>query len=74
MVRIRLQCRRLKRQVQSLGGEDLLQEEMAAHSVTLAREIPRTEDADGLQSMGLQIVRLSKRQEGRPAEASPHNH
>ena len=61
-------------QVQSLGREDLLKEEMATHSVTLAWEIPRTEDAGGLQSMGLRKVRLSKRQESIPAEAAPHNH
>ena len=39
-------------QVQSLGGEDLLEKEMAAHSSILAWEIPWTEEPDGLQSMG----------------------
>ena len=38
-------------QVQSLSQEDPLEEEMAAHSSILAREIPQTEE---LQSMGSQ--------------------
>ena len=41
-------------QVQSLGGEDLLEEETATHSSILAWEIPWTEEPGGLQSMGLQ--------------------
>ena len=40
--------------VQSLGGEDPLEEEMATHSSILAWEIPWTEEPDGLQSMRLQ--------------------
>ena len=36
--------------VQSLGGEDLLEEEMATHSRILAWEIPWTEEPGGLQS------------------------
>ena len=44
-------------QVQSLGGEDLLDEEMATHSSILAWGIPWTEEPGGLQSMGLQRVR-----------------
>ena len=40
--------------VQSLGQEDLLEEEMATHSSILAWEIPWTEEPGGLQSMGLQ--------------------
>ena len=40
--------------VPSLGGEDGLQEDMAAHSSILAWRIPRTEEPDGLQSMGPQ--------------------
>ena len=43
-------------QVQSLGWEDL-EEEMAAHSGTLAWEIPWTEEPDGLHSTGLQRVK-----------------
>ena len=41
-------------QVQSLGREDPLEEEMATHSSILAREIPWPEEAGGLRSMGLQ--------------------
>ena len=41
-------------QVQSLGQEDPLEEERATHSSILAREIPWTEEPDGLQSMGVQ--------------------
>ena len=40
--------------VQFLGGEDPLEEAMAAHSGILIWEIPRTEEPGGLQSMGLQ--------------------
>ena len=39
-------------QVQSLGWEDLLEEEMATHSSVLAWEIPWTEEPGGLQSTG----------------------
>ena len=41
-------------QVQSLGQEDPLQKEMAAHSSILVWEIPWTEEPGRLQSMGLQ--------------------
>ena len=41
-------------QVQSLGGEDPLEEEMATHSSILAWRIPGTEEPGGLQSTGLQ--------------------
>ena len=40
--------------VQSLGWKDLLEKEIATHPSILAWEIPRTEEAGGLQSMGLQ--------------------
>ena len=43
--------------VQSLGGEDLLEEGMAIRSSILAWEIPWTEDSGGLQPMGPQSVR-----------------
>ena len=43
-------------QVQSLGQEDALEEDMAAHSNILAWRIPWTEEPGGLQSMGLQKV------------------
>ena len=42
--------------VQSLGGEDLLEKEMATHSSILAWKIPWTEEPGRLQSMGLQRV------------------
>ena len=45
-----------KIQVQSLGREDPLEEEMATHSSILAWEIPWTEEPGGLQSMGSQTV------------------
>ena len=38
--------------VRSLGQEDLLEEEMATHSSTLAWQIPWTEEPGWLQSMG----------------------
>ena len=40
--------------VQSLGGEDPLEEGMATHSSILAWRIPCTEEPGGLLSMGLQ--------------------
>ena len=39
-------------QVQSLGGEDLLEKEMATHSGILAWKIPWMEEPGRLQSMG----------------------
>ena len=44
-------------QVRSLGQEDPLEKEMAAHSSTLAWKIPWTVEPSGLQSMGSQRVR-----------------
>ena len=38
-------------QVQSLGREDPLEEEMATHSSILAWEVPWTEEPEGLQSV-----------------------
>ena len=43
--------------VQSLGGEDPLEEEMATLSSTLAWRIPWMEEPGRLQSMGSQRVR-----------------
>ena len=43
-------------QVQSLGQEDPLEEDMAAHSGILAWRIPWTEEPGGLQSMGSQSI------------------
>ena len=42
--------------VLSLGQEDPLEKEMAAHSSTLAWKIPLMEEAGRLQSMGSQRV------------------
>ena len=39
-------------QVQSLGGEDPLEKEIATHSSILAWRIPGTEEAGGLPFMG----------------------
>ena len=50
--RIFLECRR--QQGCSLGQEDALEEETATHSSILAWEIPWTEEAGGLQSIGSQ--------------------
>ena len=41
-------------QIQSLGWEDPLEEEMATHSSAFAWEISQTEEPGGLQCMGLQ--------------------
>ena len=46
-------------QVQSQGQEDPLEKETATHFSILAWEIPWTEEADGLQSMGSQRVRYN---------------
>ena len=43
-------------QVQSLGGEDPLEKEMATHSSILAWDIPWTGESGGLPSMGSQRV------------------
>ena len=43
-------------QVQSLGREDPLEEEMATHSSIFAWRIPWTEEPGGLQSIGSQRV------------------
>ena len=48
-------------QVQSLGQEDPLEKEMAAHSSILAWRIPWAEEPGGLQSTGSQSwTRLSQ--------------
>ena len=46
-----------KMQVQSLGQEDPLEEEMATHSSILAWKLLWTEEPGGLQFMGLQRIR-----------------
>ena len=48
-------------QVQSLGREDPLENEMATHASILAWKIPRMEEPGGLQSMGSQRVGHDKR-------------
>ena len=44
-------------QVQSLGGEDPLEKEMAIHSSILASKIPWTEEPGRIQAMGLQKIK-----------------
>ena len=46
----------MRNQVQSLGQDDPLEEEMAHHSSILAWKIPWTEESGGLQFMGPQRV------------------
>ena len=43
-------------QIQFLGGEDPLEEEMATHSSTLAWKTPWTEEPGRLQSLGSRRV------------------
>ena len=43
--------------VRSLGQKDSLEKEMATHSSILAWKISRTEEPDGLQSVGSQRFR-----------------
>ena len=45
--------------VRSLGWEDPLEEEMAAHSSILAGKIPQTEEPGQLQSMGSQELDMT---------------
>ena len=52
------QCRRQETQVQSLGWEDPLEEEMKTCSSILSWKIPRTEEPCGLQSMESQSQTL----------------
>ena len=47
-------CAMQETRVQSLGWEDLLEKEMAAHSSVLAWKIPWTAEPGRLWSMGLQ--------------------
>jgi len=51
------QYKRPKRWVQSLGQEDLLEEDMATHSSILAWKNPWREEPGRLQSIGLHRVR-----------------
>ena len=54
-------------QVQSLGWENPLEEEMATHSSILAWKIPWTKEPGGLQSTGSQRV-------GYDLATKPHDH
>ena len=45
--------------VRSLGGEDLLEKEMATHSSIPAWRIPWTEESGALQAMGSQELGMS---------------
>ena len=51
-----VQCFSVFSKIQSMGQEDLLEEEMATHSSILAWRIPWTEEPGGLWSIGLQRV------------------
>ena len=46
--------------VWSLGQEDHLEKEMAAHSSILTWRIPWTEESGGLQSMGMQESNMTE--------------
>ena len=46
-------------QFDAFGLEDPLEKEMATHSSILVWRIPWTEEPGGIQSMGLQRVRLN---------------
>ena len=46
-------------QIQSLGGEEPLEKEMATRSRILAWRIQWTEEPEGLHSVGLQRVELN---------------
>ena len=61
-------------QVESLGQQDLLEEEMATHSSILAWVIPWTEEIGGLQSMGSQRVRHDSATEHARAHTHTHTH
>ena len=54
-----MSCKRIMQEtrVQSLGGEDPLEEDMATHFSILAWRFPWTEEPGGLQSFGLQRVK-----------------
>ena len=50
-----------ERRVQSLGQEDLLEEEMATHSSIIAWRIPQSEEPGRLQPTGLQKSYMTER-------------
>ena len=49
-----------KTQVQSLGGEDPLEKEMATHSSILAWKIPWTDEPDGIQFMSCKELDMTE--------------
>ena len=55
--KIGLPVQEMQTQVQSLGVEDALKEEMTITSSILACKMPWTEESGGLKSMGSQRVR-----------------
>ena len=59
--------------VQSLGQEDLLEKEVAAHSSILAWRILWTEEPGGLQPMGLQESDTTE-QLDRQTDTHTHTH
>ena len=62
-------------QVQSLGQEDPLEEEMATHSSILAWKIPWIEQPGGLQSIGLkELVRMEHTHTATQTHPHPHTH
>ena len=58
--------------VRSLGQEDPLEKEMATHSSILAWEIPWTEEAGGLQSMGSQRVEHNRSTKQQQQDINSH--
>ena len=63
-----------EKQIQSLGGENLLVEEMATHSSILTWEIPWTEEPGRLQSTESQRVRHNQVTEHVCAHTHTHTH
>ena len=57
-----------RRHIRSLGLEDPLKKEMAAHSSTHAKRIPRTEEPGGLLSIASQRVRHNRSDLGLTAQ------
>ena len=56
LLKVALVVKNLPANVQFLGWEDPLEEQMATHSSILAWRIPRTEKPGGLRSIELQRV------------------
>ena len=61
-------------QVQSLGQEDLLEKETAAHSSILAWTVPWTEEPGGLQSKGSHRVGHDLVTEHQPQDSLEFRH